>query len=79
MKTLTLIHQEYPTLKHLFPLSFYLGSWGKIRTSHFLQLISCFTLSIYHFVLPVCVSLVFFFCNFHRFGLNLKFSPAKIK
>lgn len=56
MKTLTLIHQEYPTSKHLFPLSFYLGSWGEIRTSHFLQLISCFTLGIYHFALPVCIS-----------------------
>lgn len=48
MKTLTLIHQEYPTLKHLFPLCFYLGSWGEIRTSHFLQLITCFTLSSHH-------------------------------
>lgn len=48
MKTLTLIHQEYPTWKHLFPLLIYLGSWGEIRTSHFLQLISCFTLSSHH-------------------------------
>jgi len=48
MKTLTLIHQEYPTSKHLFPLSSYLGSWGEIRTSHFLQLISCFTPRSHH-------------------------------
>lgn len=80
MKTLTLIHREYPSSKHLFPLSFYLGSWGEIRTSHFLQLISCFTLGSHH---SAHITSQFLFASLvfqtSTDRPQLKFTPAKTK